>query len=214
MSTTPISGDQPPAPIVNPSEPEDPPATPDPLLGSGSFIDPNNGTTADPKEPEAAKTDADPDPLLQKYGRPAWLPDDWDMILKKRTSGATLGTVDRYYISPSGHRLRSKNEVVTFLETGSKRKKPSTPSSDDASAKSAKTAKSASKDSTATKKKTSARKKVHAAFTFDFKNPPEKVSWCLSYATDDVWSPNIGDWSIPLATKQEWASVFDHVCKS
>ncbi|KAJ0602924.1 putative methyl-CpG DNA binding, DNA-binding domain superfamily [Helianthus anomalus] len=203
-----------PTPTITPSEPEDPPATPDPLLGSGSFIDPTNGAhQSASKEPQSAsKEPTNPDDLLQKYPRPSWLPDDWQMTLKKRTSGATEGTVDRYYIAPSGHRLRSKNEVLTFLETGSKRKKPSTPtptaSSDDASAK----------GSTPTpqtkKKKTTARKKVHAAFTFDFKNPPEKVSWCLSYATDDVWSPSIGDWTIPVATKQEWAAVFNHVSQS
>lgn len=64
------------------------------------------------------------------------------------------------------------------------------------------------------KKKTGARKKVNAAFIFDFKNPPEKVSWCLSYATEDVWSPSMGDWNVPLATKQEWAAVFNHVCQN
>ncbi|KAI3756617.1 hypothetical protein L1987_56439 [Smallanthus sonchifolius] len=190
-------------PTVNPSETEDPPATPDPLLGSGSFIDPNNGgDKSASKEPEISTNS---DPLLQKYGRPTWLPEDWDMILRKRTSGATEGTVDRYYISPSGRRLRSKNEVMTFLETGSKRKKPPTPSSVETPPKST---------GPQTKKKTSARKKVHAAFTFDFKNPPEKVSWCLSYASEDVWSPSIGDWTIPLATKQEWSAVFNHVCQN
>ncbi|KAK9059145.1 hypothetical protein SSX86_021764 [Deinandra increscens subsp. villosa] len=220
-------GEQPP-PTVIPSETEDPPATPDPLLGSGSFIDPNNGGDQSASKEAAAENSTSSDPLLQKYSRPSWLPEDWNMILKKRTSGATEGTVDRYYISPTGRRLRSKNEVLTFLETGSKRKKPSTPSSDDATSNSAtpktkkaatpKTKKEAAPQAKktdappTTKKKTSARKKVHAVF--DFKNPPEKVSWCLSYATEDVWSPKIGDWTIPLATKQEWASVFSKVCQN
>ncbi|KAK1430489.1 hypothetical protein QVD17_13266 [Tagetes erecta] len=202
----PANGGEQPPPIQNLSETEDLPATPDPLLGSGSFIDPSNG--GDNKSTSAASKEAtaedETDPLLLKYGRPTWLPDDWGMKLKKRTSGATEGTVDRYYISPSGQRLRSKNEVLNFIETGSKRKKPSAASSDDATPKA----------TPPTKKKTSARKKVHAAFTFDFKNPPEKVSWCLNYATDDVWSPTIGNWTIPSATKQEWAAVFDHVCKN
>ncbi|KAL8263671.1 hypothetical protein R6Q59_021801 [Mikania micrantha] len=205
MSTSrafPADGEQP-SSVVNLSDSEDPPATPDPLLGSGSFIDPNNGGQhSASKEPDNSK---ESDPLLQKYGRPSWLPEGWDMILRKRTSGATEGTVDRYYIAPSGQRLRSKNEVLTFLETGSKRKKPATPSSDDATSKGT---------MPQTKKKTSARKKVHAAFTFDFKNPPEKVSWCLSYATEDVWSPSVGDWNVPLSTKQEWAAVFNHVCQN
>ncbi|KAJ0769767.1 hypothetical protein HanLR1_Chr03g0116291 [Helianthus annuus] len=86
-----------PTPTITPSEPEDPPATPDPLLGSGSFIDPTNGAhQSASKEPQSAsKEPTNPEDLLQKYPRPSWLPDDWQMTLKKRTSGATEGTVDR-----------------------------------------------------------------------------------------------------------------------
>ncbi|KAI3700358.1 hypothetical protein L2E82_44984 [Cichorium intybus] len=192
-------------PITIPSESEDQVATPDPLLGSGSFIDPNNG--GDKNASKETENSSNPDSIHLKYTRPSWLPENWEMILRKRTSGATEGTIDRYYISPSGQRLRSKNEVLTFLETGGKRKKttPNTPNSDDAASEGS---------APRSKKKTSARKKVHAAFTFDFRNPPEKVSWCLTYATEDVWSPKIGDWTLPLATKQEWASVFTHACQS
>ncbi|CAI9277497.1 methyl-CpG-binding domain-containing protein 5 [Lactuca sativa] len=197
-------------PITIPSESEDQVVTPDPLLGSGSFIDPNNGGDQNQKQNASKETEnasANPDSIHLKYTRPSWLPENFEMILRKRTSGATEGTVDRYYIAPSGQRLRSKNEVLTFLETGAKRKKttPSTPNSDDAASEGS---------APRSKKKTSARKKVHAAFSFDFRNPPEKVSWCLTYATEDVWSPRIGDWELPLATKQEWASVFNHVCQS
>lgn len=189
-------------PIIIPSETEDQLAAPDPLLGSGSFIDPNNG--GDQNASKEADNSPNPSSALLKRTRPSWLPENWEMQLRQRTSGATEGTVDRYYIAPSGHRLRSKNEVLNFLETGSKRKKPATNSDDATSEGSA----------PRSKKKTGARKKVHAAFTFDFRNPPEKVSWCLSYATEDVWSPSIGDWSLPLATKQEWAAVFNHVCQN
>ncbi|KAJ0850952.1 putative methyl-CpG DNA binding, DNA-binding domain superfamily [Helianthus annuus] len=111
----------------------------------------------------------------------------------------------QYYIAPSGRRLRSKNEVLNFLETGSKRKKPPTQSSEDTTSEGS---------APRSKKKTTARKKVHAAFTFDFKSPPEKVSWRLTYASEDVWTPSIGDKNLPLATKQEWAAVFNHVCQN
>ncbi|KAI3703363.1 hypothetical protein L1987_73381 [Smallanthus sonchifolius] len=196
------AGDEQTTPIIILSETEEEPATPDPLLGSGSFINPNNGAAQNASK--KAEISTTPDPLLNKT-RPSWLPDGWNMIFKKRTSGATEGTVDRYFIAPSGHRLRSKNEVLNFLETGSKRKKPPTQSSDDTTS---------GGSAPRSKKKTGARKKVHAAFTFDFKNPPEKVSWCLSYASEDVWSPNIGNLTLPLATKQEWAAVFNHVCQN
>ncbi|KAI3703358.1 hypothetical protein L1987_73373 [Smallanthus sonchifolius] len=122
------AGDEQTTPTIILSETEEEPATPDPLLGSGSFIDPNNGAAQNASK--KAEISTTPDPLLNKT-RPSWLPDGWNMIFKKRTSGATEGTVDRYFIAPSGHRLRSKNEVLNFLETGSKRKKPPTQSSDD-----------------------------------------------------------------------------------
>ncbi|GER40910.1 methyl-CpG-binding domain-containing family protein [Striga asiatica] len=69
--------------------------------------------------------------------RPSWLPEDWEMSLRVRASGNSAGFIDRgydfhletkYYIEPTGHRkFRSKNEVLHFLETGSKRKRRSTP---------------------------------------------------------------------------------------
>ena len=64
------------------------------------------------------------------------------------------------------------------------------------------------------KKKTVAKKKVHSVFTFDFKNPPEKVTWCLNDPDEDEWTPVIGDWTVPLALKQEWANVFNHEAQS
>nr|XP_043629183.1 methyl-CpG-binding domain-containing protein 5-like [Erigeron canadensis] len=210
------NGDQTTTPIKIPSDSEDLVniIDDDPLLGSGSFIDPNpaNGTPHHMETPSAENnnnhknTVTDDSSVSAKRTRPDWLPENWNMILRKRSSGATLGTIDRYYIAPTGQRLRSKNEVMTFLETGSKRKKPSVASPDDATPEG-----SAPRSS---KKKTVAKKKVHAAFTFDFRTPPEKVSWCLTYASDDVWAPRIGDWEVPLSTKHEWAAVFNHVCQS
>ncbi|GER33211.1 methyl-CpG-binding domain-containing family protein [Striga asiatica] len=80
--------------------------------------------------------------------RPSWLPEGWDMSLRVRASGNSAGFIDRspdvllvrgvslkwvlcmfvsYYIEPTGQRkFRSKNEVLHFLETGSKKKKRST----------------------------------------------------------------------------------------
>lgn len=60
-------------------------------------------------------------------GRPMSLPNDWRIEFKHRKSGASVGKIDKYYIEPtSGRRLRSKNEVLHFLETGSKlRRRPS-----------------------------------------------------------------------------------------
>ncbi|KAI7746292.1 LOW QUALITY PROTEIN: hypothetical protein M8C21_024707, partial [Ambrosia artemisiifolia] len=68
----PANGDQPP-PSVTTSDLEDPPATPDPLLGSGSFIDPTNGAadlhSSTSKEPltSSSKEPTNPDDLLQIF---------------------------------------------------------------------------------------------------------------------------------------------------
>nr|GEV66312.1 methyl-CpG-binding domain-containing protein 5-like [Tanacetum cinerariifolium] len=198
-------------PMKNPlseESPDDPMiiTSPDPLLGSGSFIDPTtNGTTTSTTTttPVGNNNEEDEAMLMARRTRPSWLPENWDMILRKRASGATQGTFDRYYISPSGQRLRSKNEVVNFIATGSKKKKAS--SSDDVVSEGS---------APPSKKKTVAKKKVHSAFTFDFKNPPEMVTWCLNNPDEDEWTPVIGDWTVPAALKQEWANVFNHEAKS
>ncbi|KAG8371143.1 hypothetical protein BUALT_Bualt13G0056100 [Buddleja alternifolia] len=64
----------------------------------------------------------DPEEMSKK---PTWLPEDWTIDLKVRTSGATAGLIDRYYVEPSEQkrRFRSKNEVLHFLETGNKLKR-------------------------------------------------------------------------------------------
>ncbi|KAH6836794.1 methyl-CPG-binding domain protein 5 [Perilla frutescens var. hirtella] len=141
----------------------DPDATPtDPLLETGSYIDPgrNDPATAAaaaaelphhqpdgnpefapgtviaaepismyvPGEDSAEATPRavrrrNPDEMLK---RPSWLPEDWTIDLRVRSSGATAGLIDRYYVEPSGHRkFRSKIEVLHYLETGSKPKRKS-----------------------------------------------------------------------------------------
>ncbi|KAI3461267.1 hypothetical protein Pfo_017930 [Paulownia fortunei] len=63
--------------------------------------------------------------------RPSWLPEDWKIDLRVRSSGATAGLIDRYYVEPSGQRkFRSKIEVLHFLETGNKPKRKSTSETD------------------------------------------------------------------------------------
>ncbi|KAL3850271.1 hypothetical protein ACJIZ3_012153 [Penstemon smallii] len=142
------------AELPNPSphqEPESSPIPPDPLLYSGSFLDPDRPKTQQSEQspytpfppgtviaavpismvaPEDISSSA-PKAATRRSAeemakRPNWLPNDWKIELKVRSSGATAGLIDRYYIEPSGERkFRSKNEVLHFLETGSKRKKSS-----------------------------------------------------------------------------------------
>ncbi|GKD58822.1 hypothetical protein Tco_1296331, partial [Tanacetum coccineum] len=95
-------------PMKNPlseESPDDPMiiTSPDPLLGSGSFIDPtSNGTpttttTTTPvgNNNNNNSNEEDEAMLAARRTRPSWLPENWDMILRKRTSGATQGTFDR-----------------------------------------------------------------------------------------------------------------------
>lgn len=138
-------------------------------------------------------------------GRPEWLPEDWDIDYRVRNSGATAGTVDKYYKAPvSGKRFRSKTEVLHFLETGSKMKKAQGPDGDNMPSESTSTG--------ARKRKNSAsQSKEPAGFVFDFGNPPEKVTWTLEDAEEDRWSASIDGEKVPEATQKEWAAVFDHL---
>ncbi|PIN02827.1 hypothetical protein CDL12_24662 [Handroanthus impetiginosus] len=158
-------------------QPQDPPeklsgasedaVPPDPLLESGSYIDPgSNDSGAEFSEhqqneqnqnvkfkpgsviaatpismvaPSGGSPEAKPTPrpaarrsMEEMAKRPSWLPEDWKIDLKVRTSGATAGLIDRYYIEPSGQRkFRSKNEVLQFLETGGTPKRKLNSGADD-----------------------------------------------------------------------------------
>ncbi|XP_057853879.2 uncharacterized protein LOC131063906 [Cryptomeria japonica] len=55
---------------------------------------------------------------------PDWLPKGWITEMKCRETGSTAGTRDKYYFDPvSGHRFRSKPDVLRYLHTGEITKK-------------------------------------------------------------------------------------------
>lgn len=87
---------------------------PDPLLSAGSFIDPNGPDPAEPSPefPPGMVIAAQPISIVAPDGtpakpatarrnpeemskRPSWLPDDWKIDLRVRSSGATAGMIDR-----------------------------------------------------------------------------------------------------------------------
>ncbi|XP_073271130.1 methyl-CpG-binding domain-containing protein 6-like isoform X2 [Primulina huaijiensis] len=161
---TPSPVPQPQSPVSVSGEPLDESIQDDPLLGSGSFIDPDrNDSTVESPAPERIESNGDPEfasdsvidakpismlgpgenwseavPKAPKVRdpeemakRPSWLPDDWNIELRVRSSGATAGTIDRYYVAPSGKRkLRSKNEVLRFLASGGEPKRKSNSDTD------------------------------------------------------------------------------------
>ncbi|XP_047319129.1 methyl-CpG-binding domain-containing protein 5-like [Impatiens glandulifera] len=103
----------------------------DPLLKSGSFIEPTfkddhparNGDVQSPNplheaEPSSAQSKRPFKPVSAPE-RPDWLPEGWGFDFRIRNSGVSAGTYDRYYIDPvSNRRFRSKKEVEHYLETG------------------------------------------------------------------------------------------------
>lgn len=138
--------------------------------------------------------------------RPSWLPMDWRFEAKVRTSGATAGTVDRYYYEPvSGSKFRSKTEVLYFLETGGKRKKANPGSGGDATPSETPPSKKQKKSVSKTKKITS--------FYFDSATPPQSVCWVQTDTSADTWTPYCNGGMVPGNRRQEWDAVFSSVSK-
>ncbi|KAA8544301.1 hypothetical protein F0562_022313 [Nyssa sinensis] len=138
--------------------------------------------------------------------RPNWLPEGWRMDCRVRTSGASAGAIDRYYVEPvKGHRFRSKKEVLHFLETGSTRKRKQNPDADVLSPENPGAHK---------QKKSGSKLKKSAPFDpskFDFDKVPEEVSWVLTDASQGIWTPFLGDKKVSESNKQEWAAAFDYL---
>ncbi|XP_073064793.1 methyl-CpG-binding domain-containing protein 6-like [Primulina eburnea] len=150
-------------------KPENPNQTrPDPVLGSGAFADVDGGDSPGDQHHQqeggfqsmpiidavpismVAPGDflAEPTPKVSKRRnmeemakKPEWLPEDWRIDLRVRTSGASTGLIDRYFFDPSGRKFRSKHEVLHFLETG---KKPLKRNADDVPSRSKKSKESSS----------------------------------------------------------------------
>lgn len=132
---------------------------------------------------------------------PDWLPAGWLVQDRVRSSGATAGTIDKYYYDPaSASRFRSKKEVLYFLETGTKRKKKKENSDADADAD--------TMGSGSQNQKKSGTKAKSSALKFDYSNVPEKVEWVLTDFSQGSWAPFIGDKKVPESTVQEWAAAF------
>ncbi|XP_060169895.1 methyl-CpG-binding domain-containing protein 5-like [Lycium barbarum] len=196
---------------------------PDPLLQSGTYIDADSTPNKDAPlvdrhvsdlpetTPEMTAAEETVTPVKKQsrsaevnVERPSWLPESWKVETRVRTSGATAGTVDRYYYEPvSGRKFRSKNEVQYFLETGGKRKKGNT--SGDAT-----TPPETTPNSKKQKKSASKTKKI-TSFYFDSANPPQSMCWIQTDSYADTWAASCNGSMVPETRKQEWAAVFSTV---
>ncbi|RAL38266.1 unnamed protein product [Cuscuta campestris] len=192
---------------------------PDPLLQSDAYIEVD--TDAVPLRTQVAQPESEPGMTAdtvtdqaadssqrrarrkqvseESVERPSWLPENWKMDVRVRNSGATAGTVDRYYIDPvSGKRFRSSKEVLHYLETGSKRKPSESPG---ANPKQQKKSSSSTKETKPT------------PFYFDFENPPQNVSWVHTSTPGDNWAPHSIHGIVPECIQTEWSTVFSSVTK-
>ncbi|KAJ7969434.1 Methyl-CpG-binding domain-containing protein [Quillaja saponaria] len=134
--------------------------------------------------------------------RPDWLPSGWIIEDRVRSSGATAGTKDKYYLEPgSGRRFRSSKEVLYFLETGTLRKKRKVVENSDADVASM-------EDSGSHKHKSSATRSKSTTLNFDFLEVPEKVEWIFTGSSSACWTPFIGDEKVPESIWKEWAAAF------
>ncbi|XP_016483756.1 methyl-CpG-binding domain-containing protein 5 [Nicotiana tabacum] len=134
--------------------------------------------------------------------RPSWLPENWKIEMRVRTSGATAGSTDRYFFEPvSGRKFRSKVEVLYFLETGGKRKKGNTGNE----ATPSETSKSQKQ------KKGGSKTQKITSFYFDSGNPPHSVCWVQTDGFADTWAPSCNGGMIPERRRQEWDAVFSSV---
>ncbi|CAK7331540.1 unnamed protein product [Dovyalis caffra] len=180
----------------------------DPLLQNGSFIDPNNHTTADEtltrQNNKGNQQPATPVRAKRRSSETAidmsWLPPGWVVEDRVRTSGATAGTIDKYYIDPaSGRKFRSKKDVQYYLDTGTLKKKGKVTENSDADTNSA-------ENSKGNKNKSGANKSF--AWNFDSINVPGRTEWVLTDANEDAWTPFIDGKKVPLYDKEQWDFAF------
>ncbi|VVB16585.1 unnamed protein product [Arabis nemorensis] len=207
---------------------------PDPLLASGSFIssDTTAGDSSANRRPIQGVTRVigsgqnvrigmpkGTDQVHQSPGNSAqraesksrkraapgdnWLPPGWKVEDKIRTSGATAGSVDKYYYEPvTGQRFRSRNEVLYYLEHGTSKK----------GARKAANTDFRSDQFEGQGSKKSVRKAKEPPppppLNFDFESPPEKVSWAMTKAGEEAWTPFIGDDKVQDSVRRDWVTAF------
>ncbi|GAB4824406.1 Methyl-CpG-binding domain protein 5 [Ancistrocladus abbreviatus] len=133
-----------------------------------------------------------------------WLPPGWRVEFRVRSSGASAGARDKYYMDPvSNRRFRSKKEVLYFLEYGHAKKKTLNSDGDTLEKNS----------SSGQKRKTSVPKAAVSMENFKFDDVPEKVKWELTDVYAGSWRPLLGSVErVPETDKQEWAAAFAYLC--
>ncbi|EEF29524.1 methyl-CpG-binding domain-containing protein 5 [Ricinus communis] len=209
---------------ADPHSSDQPDLAEDPLLRNGSFIDAttikpnidnnvsnnNNNNNYQQQEANVGVEQSEATPLKSRRKVPVtmapapsadsanWLPPGWLVEDRVRASGATAGTVDKYYIEPvTGRRFRSKKEVQYFLETGTKKKTKRGMENSEGDVNF--TESPGSQKS----KKASKNAKVQKR-NFDYLNVPDRIEWALIDANQDAWTPFLGGQKVAEYDRQNW----------
>ncbi|CAN8248475.1 unnamed protein product [Cochlearia groenlandica] len=202
---------------------------PDPLLASGSFIssagdgtldsdtkrrpiqggfDMSNGTD------QAVNTSPDitaqqTESKSRKRAAPGdnnWLPPGWRVEDKVRTSGATAGSVDKYYYEPiTGRKFRSRTEVLYYLEHGTSKKGGKRAENTDSHSDHFGGGQGSYRS---TRKAKEPPPPPPRPLNFDFENPPEKVSWSMIDSGEEAWTPFVGEDKVQDSMRQDWCNAF------
>ncbi|KAH9607784.1 hypothetical protein KSS87_011181 [Heliosperma pusillum] len=183
----------------------------DPLLKPGAFIEPNpvsngNGKPKGESKGEKVNPRQSSVEVTDEANRPDWLPPGWRFKEFLRTSSASAGTRDKYFIDPAtNRRFRSKKEVFRYLETGvtpMQKRKAGDSDADN----------TPGPNSATPKKMKTEPKPVFSIEDFKFDEVPEKVKWQLTDVYEATWIPKIDDTNpVPESTKQEWSSAFRYL---
>ncbi|KAJ7980901.1 Methyl-CpG-binding domain-containing protein [Quillaja saponaria] len=153
------------------------------------------------------------------------LPDGWVVEERPRKSN-TYQKKDKYYIEPeTGVRFRSLKAVERYLTEVDKylteanactgTSKPSTQSGlvkENVSGKeqSPQVKKCVSSEPS---KKSGSGKKINSGedsktSLLNFSSPPAKIEWVLSGPGGNMWSPFMGEYTVPDSVKQKWSETF------
>ncbi|XP_010454932.1 PREDICTED: methyl-CpG-binding domain-containing protein 6 [Camelina sativa] len=169
-----------------------------------------NGTT-DQVNPSLDSSGQQAESKSRKRAAPGdnyWLPSGWRVEDKVRTSGATAGSVDKYYYEPNtGRKFRSRNEVLYYLEHGTSKKGAKKAENTDFNSDHFEGQGSSNRASRKAKEPPA----PPPPLDFDFKNPPGKVSWSMGNTREEAWTPIIGDVKVQDSVRQNWSTAFTFI---
>ncbi|KAK9985278.1 hypothetical protein SO802_030229 [Lithocarpus litseifolius] len=135
-------------------------------------------------------------------GKDYGLPEGWIVEQRPRTSAKYFGKLDQFYHEvKTKKRFRSLKEAKKYVKMeGNETKKTPEVSQPGGHSKDSQSSKSCSSNIS--------KKKNKITQTFDFANPPEAITWVLSDAENNDWSPFTGETMVPVIVKTHWAETF------